>query len=66
MVKTVQIPVFLLGSGQQKSKYRDFCYQRKKNVVNTLVLGFRSRKAIGIYSVFCSEGLKNMRNTQPI
>jgi len=32
----------------------------EKNIVNTVVLGFRGTKSIGIYSAFCSESLKEM------
>ena len=42
-------------------KYRAFYYQRQKNIVNTVVLGFRPAKNIGIYGVFSSESCKNTR-----
>ena len=34
---------------------------RSKNTVNTVVLGFQGAKNIGIYGVFCSGSVKNMR-----
>ena len=34
---------------------------KAKNIVNTVVFGFRHAKIIGICSVFCSRGFKNTR-----
>ena len=45
-------------------KYRGFCYQEQKNIVNTVntvVLGLRGVKKHGNYGVFCSETLQKTR-----
>jgi len=34
-----------------------------KNIVDTVVLGFRGTKNNGLYDVFCSESLKKCENT---
>ena len=74
---TLQFTVFLcLWHGKKSScnmlkmqalakkhcKYPDFCYRRRKNIVNTFFLGFRGAKNIGTYSVFFSPRVsKKMR-----
>ena len=56
MLKTAQMPVFLLG----------VLLPETKNIINIVGLGFRGKKNIGIYGVVCSENLKINANTPPI
>ena len=46
--------------GAKNIKYCDFL-PKAKNIVNTIVFGFRHAKIIGVCSVFCSKGFKNTR-----
>ena len=47
-------------------EYRGFCYQKQKNIINTVVLGFRGRKHIGIYGVFFAPRVSKKTKTPTI
>jgi ABC-type molybdate transport system permease subunit len=56
--------MFLLGAGQKNTVNTMVLPPEAKNIVNTVVLGFRCPKNIGIYGVFfCPESVKKRENT---
>ena len=45
---------------KKQCKYRGFCYQKQKNIVNTVVLGFEAQK-ISLFMVFCCSEISKKK-----
>ena len=62
MVKTAYINTSVFARRWPKDIVNTVIFATSgKNIVNTVVMGFRSAKNIGIYRVFCSGSVKKMR-----